>query len=588
MSVVLKCKNCGADLLEEKKFCANCGSLVETQAEAQAEPAAEVVVVEPVTEPEVIAEVEVEATIEPEVVVEVTAEIEVKSEETVPAEQPEIKKAANKKKMLIPIVGVLAVLLVALIAIVAVFVMKPVKYEESKASLYVEQFDDKVTILNGKVKLTVNGSLLNHETSLDGTKAAILVSDDDESILYYFDGKTAKKVSDGVDFGCMLAAGGKGIIYFKNYENETDSAELYYYYGDKSQRITSEMSGAACISPNGKTVSYAVKKDDYYNSYIWENGKIKDLDGRDKMPIAISNGGKYVYFTKNEAVYVQKGVKDDSKNKVADGYIGTLFFNKDLSQVIVSISDRAYISIKGGERESLSTSSTYLGNFILPEGTASKWTYFGVVYGIDSFANTFYRADNNDVLYLDKKFKSESVVKSVSDVYIANDGKTLVYLKNRSIYKIDGTKTDSSSDSVELGRTDDNIESFKMLKNGSVIYYVNSDDEMYYQKGTGKPVRIAYGISSYSILQKSKKVLYVSDKELYSSSGKKGTKIKGVGDNVQYVWSYRDFIITSTKDGTETIEFLSKNGSKFERIGSNQEADYNNDYDGYDDDDWDW
>ena len=608
MNTVLKCKNCGSDLEENTKFCGKCGSLVETEPVNIANPA--VVVEEPPAENPV--QENADAYAAPPVFIPVPPPVQPaqpvqENPQQVwenPMQQTQQnpvapKPQANLKKYIKPAVIILAVLVVIAIAIpVLLTVTASEKYPEFKGTVFLHETDDSVIIMSGSYKTEIDGCIRDGDINIDGTKLAVLIGDDyysnDGYALYYFDGKTCKKIADEV-YDLKLSSSGNGIIYIKERDYYEDTEELWIYTDGKSQKIAANLSydyEMYCISPNGKTVGYYSDSD---MGYIWDGKSNKEL-GKNKIPMAVSDGGKYIYFIRKESLYVQRGMNEDSAERLESDInnIYSIFTNKDLSQIIVSNSDKSYISVNGGERRQLASPRAY--DFIIPEGTEVMQYYTGYgdyifILGIDSFAGTFFMNYNDSIMYINKNYESTGVAKNVDEAKLARDGKTLIYLKDGNIYKVNGALPDASSASVQLTK-DDYIRTFKMQKDGGAVYYIDGNYELFYQKGAGKAVRICDEVEYYDfgIFNKNKNLYYIFDDELYVSSGQKGTKIKAFQGDVTDIqvsmYPFYSYIVIETRDGNEINTYISTDGTKFELVATRDSS--SGTWDDWDYEDWDW
>jgi hypothetical protein len=373
--------------------------------------------------------------------------------------------------------------------------------------------------------------------------------------LYYVSDK-ATLISDGV-YSVKLSASGKGVAYVKELDSNDREGELHLWRGGKTERISDSIyiEYSYCISPDGKTAAFVTGSSDDYEG-VYYNGSINKL-GDSIEPFAIADKAKYVYYEKNSSSYVMI-TKDGSKLKLAD--LSSYFFNKDLSQILYSDSDsgKTYAVLKGEEKKSLSGS---IYAFIAPNNTQ----YYNHVYGIKSFANTLYVSDGGDIIRIDSKFETSSVAKKISEsyIYLASDGKTLIYRKNDDIYKVNALKKEPSPEKLVNG----DVIMFLAVNKGSAVYFANNENELYYQKGKGEPELIgddidlssSYAYYSYISVFKDKTLYYISDGELYSSTGKKGKVISSFDDDVELVGGGSFTIWARTEDSA----YSSSDGKKW-------------------------
>jgi hypothetical protein len=475
------------------------------------------------------------------------------------------KQAVKAQKFIKP-----AIFVVAAVVIVAVLanVIKPAKYEKVKGGVNMVQSDDRVAFYkNGKNTGYVDGYYQNLIYSLNSSKMAALISEDigggsDGYSLYLIDAK-AELIDEEV-YKCWISASGNAVAYVKEFDYSEDTAELWLHKGGKETLITSELlrDSACFVSPNGGTVCYtAVNDDDEHIGIVWD-GKENEL-GENYTPVAVADGMKYVYYTNDNGVlYVQKGKNSENRERLGETYSSGISVNRDLSQIVFSSVSETYISRNGGEKEELS------GNvmiFIFPDGTAARRNDDGIqLYGISNFANTFYQGYEG-IVYINGKYEANSVVRGAENVMLADDGKTLTYIRNGDIYKVNGMSKNAEPEEI----VSNDAERFTAVSNGSAVFFVNEDDELYYQKGKGKPVLISedvefgqYG-SAQGSLFKGDTLFYISDDELYFSSGGKGKAVSGIEGDVSYVGAGVSGVTVYADDGGDSLRYFSGDGKKF-------------------------
>ena len=526
---MIKCK-CGAELPDTLKFCGSCGSAVVASENVAA------------------AQTPVSSNVSTDVMA-------------------NAKDAALRyKKYLKPAIAVV----VALVAIFAVMnLFKPAKYMQAKGSVYISGYTgtgETYVIPNGKSTVeTLDGELSRRVLSMDGTKAAMIIDEGGYGYtLYHVTDKVVKVAEDVENF--WLSADGKVIAYIVD---EDDSvAELYRYAGGKSTSISKDFYaygyGYCAISPNGSALAFTTYDDDDYMGVVWD-GKIREIS-KDMKMIAVADKAKYLYFEKNDALYVQKGANEkayDNRVKLGED-VYALHANKDLSQVVYSSNSKAYISRNGKEKQSLSGSFYGL---LTPAKTATYQADGIMIYGISSFADTFYANSSDSVVYIDSKFEANSNVKNVYSASLGKDGKTITYLKGGSIYRVNGKAANAVPKELVKG----DVEGFFMLENGSLVY-TNYDDEVYYQKGSSKPFRVIADNDDTEAGGMFKNTLYYADEDgkLFASTGgkAKAVKLNGVKGEVYRINANAFYMeIVTDYDGDEYY-YYSTDGKKFVLIYS--------------------
>ncbi len=527
---MIRCKNCGAQLPDNAKFCQDCKT--------------------PVPEDAVIEK-------KPESPVKASAVADfVKNNKAL------IKKGA---------IAVAAIVVVIIAVCIIASLFKPSQYIKTEQAVLAYNEDDETVVIwkNGD-EIKLDGEYYGIYSNLDGTKGAVMIREedgDDDYVrnLYDFDGKL---IAEDV-YKAVVSVSGDGILVVRDVEDE-DFYELLLWDGKKLKTVVDEltMTDGITISPDGKTVAYATgdvddeDEDDDFVGYYYDGKKSHEL-GKNIRPVAISNGAKQVYYIKDSGLYVQKKDNKDDRVKLAnDSDIDDIAFNCDMTEILFNVTDdegndKSYISADGKEKVKLKNS---VSDFIVPEGVASAYSGSAVL-GVRTFENTYYYGSGN-IYRIGKNFESVRVTDSSSDVSLADDGKTLIYRDGDSIFKMDGTKEESEPKRLVEDEVDTLIGA---TAKGDAFFYINEDEELMYQKGTKKPTRITDEFDDYAYsLFKGTTVFYTVDDEVYYSNGKKGEAVKGIDiDSVSAVHVFDLVVRIMGEYDDESVAYISADGKKF-------------------------
>jgi hypothetical protein len=136
-----------------------------------------------------------------------------------------------------------------------------------------------------------------------------------------------------------------------------------------------------------------------------------------------------------------------------------------------------------------------------------------------------------------------------------DDNKTLFYLKNDNLYKINGAKEDAEAEKLAS-----DVEDYEVLPDGKTVFYINDDDELMVQKGTGKASKITDDVKDNSFILFQGKIYYISDDTLYVTTGGKAEKVTVKGD-VEAFGKQGDFFLMVLTD--EDVVYVSADGKKF-------------------------
>jgi hypothetical protein len=462
------------------------------------------------------------------------------------------------------ILGVAGVLVIAA-AIAALIMFMPSQYRSNKGSINVLQteFDRFLVITNKGATIAVDGVCMDYEVNIDGTKAVLLVSDDNSvsgSTLYHVSGGKVSRIAEDVR-SYWFASSGNGVA-FTRFEFGDETAELYLWSGSSpARKISGDMmlNSRVVISPDGKTVGFVDLDNGNPLGAFNTGGRTTDL-GNNFIPIGISDGAKYIYYTRDDALFVQRGTNEGTRLRLTGEFSSVIGYNRDMSQIIFSSYSRSFISDRGREPVAL---VGHVQWFIMPQNTAAFYGQRGIVYGVNNFKNTFYVNGDSSVIRVNSRFETERVQGSVSAVYLASDGKTLTYMRNNRIERLDGSKTGAEP----MRLVDSDAWNFVATAKGDAIFFINSDRDIMYQRGASRAVVVEHDIASFNLsLFKGSMLFYVQDLDLYSSTGRGKNRIGGLNGDVIDVRTDMFNVFVTVRDGNEILYFHSTNGRNFTPI----------------------
>lgn len=171
-------------------------------------------------------------------------------------------------------------------------------------------------------------------------------------------------------------------------------------------------------------------------------------------------------------------------------------------------------------------------------------------------------ATEGDICYLNKDGKDSAKLcdaDGISKITVAQNGKSLIYLKDGKLYKI--TKFGADREETELYEGDVYINGYVAGRDLSNIYVVSDEAELYYCKSKKKLVKISNDFANRNNMaynEASKTIFYIEDENLYSA-GKSGKKKELVAENVTDVVNYADGILYMvTEDGVNSYYYVKK------------------------------
>ena len=386
------------------------------------------------------------------------------------------QSAAGTTILSMPLKKILLIAIPAVVILLALIVLASMLGNSGGVSRknHIEFFSGYREIIisgNNNEKFSIDADIESWQLSLDGSKAVALTDYNSRNggRLWFVTTADSTLIAEDV-FAYQLADSGNGVVYLTEYDDLNNEAALYLYdtSGKKATLITDithyngygAMSGVA-ISPNGKSVGYITEYDERnyeFTGFIKIDGKTTEKLGDEMFAIAISDGGKYLYYQKVDvkngeaSLHVRSGRNEF--RLVPDASNVSIMLNKDYSEILLSVYDgdrRTFISRNGSERERIIGAA--IRNLILPRGTTTRTYSIGapnitasnaVVYGINSFAD-FVAVTEDGLAYYNKKLETNSISGSSNNAYsaeISNDGRTLHFINNSNrLSSIDPTVT---------------------------------------------------------------------------------------------------------------------------------------------------
>lgn len=566
------CKNCGAEVAENAKFCSACGAAQAAEVELPVEPVqpaepAEDVVLTPVEEPAAPAEEPATPAEEP----------------TTPAApkacplKPVIEKAkpfVQKYKM--PLVGAACVLLL----IIAISLIVSVcgggnGFIACENTIIATVYDDTVVVLwNDKMIETKieAGYVEDQAANLDGTVLAFLT---DEGDLCVARKKKVTVVAENVVY-FELSVDGSGIGYLTvTEEDDEDVCGLYLYNVGKKKSVavdddcsfTSMSFYGFELAPDGDSLAYyEFDEEEFEATLMFFNGrKSVKLTSSDAELLGLSNDGKYIYVVADndgdDTLYAYN--KKGNRDKIGEYGGSTVWFNDDHTQILYRYDGKTYYSVNGKEGKKLSSSKATL---LMPAGSTAIEGSSSTTYPVEDLFDRVYSVYNDGQynLWLLQK-NSDKSEKLVSDVYewkLDADCEYVYYLdEDDDLCVLKISHGDRASDKAKTLAED--VENFTVTSDRKKVYFI-SDDALYScnaKNGRGKKTVASEDVSSYFLVLNAKDVLYyVMDGDCYAcSNGRKGTKVLS---EVEGLISYGNGVVYAATDDTLYVSTGAKKMTK--------------------------
>lgn len=447
-------------------------------------------------------------------------------------EEPTEQQPKKLPKKALLLGAAAAIVVIALVCLLATGGSGRSVSPSAKPVLVISGDDSVLQLYQGSAEAVADcDSYLSLQYALDSGSAVVLTK---EGELYLCKGGKSERLAEEVvafqtSRDCSKTA----------YLLEGDEGyDLYLTGGSKTKKIASDVLNQLAISPDGDTIAYAKRdKNNDARGYVY-NGKEHEL-GKGKVAFAVSDGAKYIYYTKENISYCQNGINSDEKTKLGSR-IALFCFNKDYTEVLYISEGNTYISVKGGDRTKLCATATPF--FTVNDVTSSSRGSGIMVYGVSSFigANLSSYQDGNYKLYrIDKGYETHSICKA-SKYYAAANNSVIYYQKNHTIYSIDPAKSNAEGKAL----VQDVDELIAVTADGKSLFYVDEDGTLYQANAKGKSTKITSDtVDSYAVLNG--EFCYVSEGELYRWNGTKSIRVTGLSGDVERV--------TAVSNGTQMV-----------------------------------
>ena len=594
----MNCNKCGEPLTEGSKFCAVCGTPVQSSPHTSASAA---------TDSNQSADPVITASAAPVI-----------SASSAPVKSP---KSTNKKPLLI---AVIAVAVLAVLAAGAYIAFNYFSNSNSGSSsdkpsyLLVIKGEDEVQIYAGDKKpVSIDGRADRSVYTNDGRKVAVSIDVDENGLgeLWYSDGKKAEDIAGSV-YNFAFSASGTRIAYLTDYDYESGVGDLYVYdiQTKKSEQIAQEASTDFTLSPDGKSIGYTsdISIDDNgyvdsYKGYLCINGGKAEEIGDNLYVFAISNDAKYVYYVETDPaspdtgdLYIRHGKTDDKIGSV--NLYSAFYLNNDCSELVFVKSGSTYLCADGKDKEKISDMA--LSAVVAVDGTQyssnNSSSVYAVTLNINSFTEQLLAVTDDSgsgttLTYLKKDLTTDDI-DDLNDYYymynmnLESNGKTLYYLNDSGQILKYKDYRDLETDPEKI-KSDEDIIYYIVMPDQSAIYYIDAQQTLWVQRGTSDPEEIASDVQTYSLnVSKDEKGIYyicdfkaADDNDEYAGGGtlnyiKNAAKAKSseIADNVysievhDYGTVYYVYDATDESTGSYVGEaFFSLNDKDFTSVMDN-------------------
>lgn len=418
-------------------------------------------------------------------------------EPAAPAKRPKISKIA---KIAVPIIAavLLATVLIAIIS--ARSGSADYIFVEQDVDFYVNNTGNQYTVfVNGEaVGETVGNYLFNDLSTPDNRVSIFHAINNAQNTYYLLDGKDFSEPENSDKWTSVaLSASGNKIAYTV-FDEEKVEATLYLY--DIQNKTAAPIDTGVNISglelsPDGESLTYIVwelRSDSIVSSSVsvgWAayffDGKKSVKLGENIRPIALSNGGKYIYVTTQDKTVVLIDNRGRRIREFGEITGSRIYFNADFTQMLYIDNGMTYISADGGEGVPFFKDGE--AQLILPENTKMSDhdtdTYFEIcpVYSFyDLYYSVYNSYDDYFEIYQIGRDPDKAVLLADEIVYsyaiqISEDGERIYYPDRYHNLNMIQTKwgADAPDKALTLAERILPGAEFVVSADGSRVYYLN-------------------------------------------------------------------------------------------------------------------
>ncbi len=290
--------------------------------------------------------------------------------------------------------------------------------------------------------------------------------------VYYFNSKGATRIINSVNSCIYLSADGSALLYI----DASNALALYDVKTGESVTIVENggyITGAFALSPDGDYVMYGYRNQSGTNSVcIWNNGDVKEICSSG-VPIAVSEGGKKVYYltvlNNTYDFYVTSYRRPSKFTKIASGiYANALKFNADLSEVLFTLLDGGTYYSKNG-KQAQRVASTNMYPIVCNSVNYKSCSGLATIYGVSEFFNNFWIGENG-LYYVESGEEALMLVAGVLDYDISYSGEKLVYVDMQgNLFIADRKNAQDTKEPIA-----ENVTAAAVTGNSKDVYYLNS------------------------------------------------------------------------------------------------------------------
>ncbi len=305
---------------------------------------------------------------------------------------------------------------------------------------------------------------------------AIMAYNEKNGSLYHFGVSGVKAISsdvanfvmsdDGRRFAWTSTAGKIQIFNGSSVKDVTEAGDLYNF----------------AMSPKGKYLLYVANSGGKDAMMLYNATDRKSVKLREEMyPLALDDDAKFIYCVSADGVLMCL----DSTGRTVNSYSAftgkNVYLNTSHRQIVFGDEGGAtYAVVDGGEAHRVGSSEAVI---VLPEFGAYTYNVTTVnavkvyTFGVKNVFGCVYFDGGSRLCYVDDKFNISTVADGVESVSMSDNGRTVYYVANRTLYKAKGRLEGSAQLDIGVSRA-------ISTPDGSKVYYLTVDNGLRFYGGS--------------------------------------------------------------------------------------------------------
>lgn len=439
----------------------------------------------------------------------------------------------------------------------------------NQKNYYVETDNDLLVSLKGE-EIEVDEGIYDLVRSADGS---LTVVKDYEASLFVVKGEELVEVAEEV-YNFWISDFGDTIAYMTEVENRIGELHLYQVSKAKDTTIDDDVYYTGIVlSEDGKSVAYIGNCEtdgwgslEKYSTFVSKNGKEGEKVSSDATPLALTNGGKHVFYVKNGNLYMDE-------TKLDSDISSTVYFNQDNTELIYTEDGTTYyFTVK--MKEPVKVKKGSFSGIYAPDNAVqsriSSNSYYVCHYGVESFNEQLWCIDSDAYYVYKKGQETEKLSSGVYNYQMSEKGNSILYMDGTKLVLVDDFTKSRDGETIISG-LNYYYTSFVASKDLKTVYYYDEDeDELCYVK-KGEGVRIADDVENFIYSDKYGVVYFIEDDELYYANKTSKSKKRICDEEVIEIVVIDDEVYFGVEEKNSQIICKMKSKAKYEEV---MEIDY--------------